>query len=608
MKNSATWQRRIAFALLASCWGLACGRVREDSPGDGGGEAGASAAGRPDDVGGDAGSPSAGGSSAGSAGSAGVGGSDPSLPPLTGEFHDESAGRLVMRRITNREYSNIIADLLGDTGNPGSAAPADAPSETGFEAPSGVEELNVEFYNQSADRLAEAALGAGKLGLPSGCSEPAVAAEEACATQFISAFGGKAYRRPIASDETADLLVLFHAARDSAPAGAGLSFPEAIAQTAKGMLQSPNFLYHWEIGPTKPVLDTTTNLAPLTPYQIASRLAEMLWESMPDESLLNAADAGKLTTAEQVQTQALRMLNDDRAANALFNFHEQWLLQADNQPLELAALSKVATAFTPDVAQAVGGEFTAFLRSVYGSSGDGTLQTLLTAPYTYANQDIAALYGDTSVTGSDFERIALNPGERAGILTQTAFLAANADDAQDNPVKRGLAVYAKLLCGQVPPPPPASPSPPLDSTKTTRQRFEQLTNQPCASACHSSIDPPGFAFENYDVRGAYRATEAGQAVDASGSFQSPAGATITFKNALDLSNRLAESSEVKWCVDRQWLRYTLGRMDSDAERGSLERAYQKAGSTPGYSLRDMVISLVGSVSFRFRAPSPGEAL
>jgi hypothetical protein len=531
------------------------------------------------------------------------------LPPTDGVLHDESAGTLVMRRITNREYSNIMADLLGDLSNPGTDFPVDGPSETGFEAPNSVEELNVQYYNQTADRLAETALTAGKLGLPAACTGPAAADEESCATQFIAAFGGKAYRRPITADETADLLVLFHVARDPAPAGAAMSFSESVAQMAKGMLQSPNFLYHWEIGPTKLVVDPATHLVPLTPHQIASRLAEMLWESMPDAALLSAADAGELSTAEQVQAQALRLLGDPHAANALFNFHEQWLLQGDRRALDLSTIAKSSAAFTPAVAQSLTGEFTSFLTSVYAPSGDGTLSTLLTAPYTYANQDIAALYGNTTVTGGNFVRIQLDSTQRAGILMQTAFLAANADADEDNPVKRGLAVYVNMMCGESSPAPHAIPDlPPPDPSLTTRQRFAEGAQSACAAGCHALFDPPGFAFENYDAIGAYRTTESGQPVDAGGSFTTPAGATIAFQNATDLSNSLAQSSEVMWCADRQWLRYTLGRMESDAEQGSLERAYQKAGESAGYSLRDMVLSLVGSVAFRFRTPSAGEAL
>src|SRR5450432_2958555 len=378
--NSATMRRGLAVALLVPGLALGCGRVKGDAS-QAGGASGA-------------------GGISGAAGEAASAGASPDSPPPTGDaLHDESAGPLVMRRITNREYSNIMADLLGDLSDPGAAFPVDGPSETGFEAPNSVAELSVQYYNETADRLAETALTAGKLGLPAACTSPAATDEEACATKFIAAFGGKAYRRPITADESADLLALFHVARDPAPAGAELSFPEAVAQMAKGMLQSPNFLYHWELGPTKPVLDPASQLVPLTPYQIASRLAEMLWESMPDSALLSAADAGELSTPEQIQSQAVRLLGDTHAANALYNFHEQWLLQESGHALDLKAIVKASPTFTPAVAASMSEELTRFLVSVYGPGGDGTLKTLLTAQYTFANKDLALLYGVTAAAG-----------------------------------------------------------------------------------------------------------------------------------------------------------------------------------------------------------------
>jgi hypothetical protein len=601
MKVSAHWRVGIASAILVSALGSACGRVRQDSTaGIPPVEDASAGAGDAPSADGAAGS----GDSAGAAGSgdsAGAAGAASTDAPL----HDESAGSLVMRRLTNREYSNTMADLLGDVTDPGASFPVDGPIDTGFEAPSSVAELNVQDYNQAADALAETALASGTLGLPATCSNPPAEQEESCATQFISTFGGKAFRRPVSADEAADLLVLFHVARDAAPAGGALSFSESVAQVAKGMLQSPNFLYHWEIGPVKPVLDATTQLLPLTPYQIAARLSELLWESTPDTALLSAASAGELATPEQIQNQATRMLADPRVSRALFNFHEQWLLQADGQVVDLSKLSQFTAS---SLAQSVAGEFTQFLTSVYGPHGDGTLSTLLTASYTYANADIAAIYGDTSVTGSDFTRLQLDPQERSGILTQAAFLAANADVDADNPVKRGLVVYDKLLCGKVTAPADTPDLPPALDNQTTRQRFEQATQSACAAACHGQIDPPGFAFENYDAIGAYRTTESGQAVDASGTFTTPAGSVIAFQNAIDLASSLAQSSEVQACVDRQWFRYTLGRMESDAELGSLERAQQRAAETTGYSLREMLLGIVGSMSFRYRTPSPGEAL
>ena len=127
------------------------------------------------------------------------------------------------------------------------------------------------------------------------------------------------------SAEQTDLLTLFTKVR-----GLGLSFNESIGAIVKSMIQSPNFLYHWEIGPTPPVVGSD-GLVPLTPWQLASRLASTIWETTPDDTLLQAAQAGQLTTAAQVASQVTRMLADPRAANGLFYFNEQWLFNFGSQ-------------------------------------------------------------------------------------------------------------------------------------------------------------------------------------------------------------------------------------------------------------------------------------
>lgn len=536
-----------------------------------------------------------GGSAGGGPAANGVGPPGPNQP-LT----PESAGQLVMRRITNREYNNTMADLIGDTTAPATTFPLDGPTATGFEAPNSVADLNVQYYFQTADVLAEAALLSGKLTIP--CQNPSASAESACASQFVDQFGLRAYRRPIATAEKTDLLTLFSAAR-----GFGYSFTESIAQLVKGMTQSPNFLYHWEIGPTKPVVDRASGLVPLTSWQVASRMAEVLWESMPDSPLFSAAQNGQLSTPAQISSQAQRMLADPRASQALYNFHTQWLLQVNGHVTDLNELIKTSTLFTPSVKASLISEFTQFVSSVY-ATGDGTLNTLFTAPYTYANHDTAAIYG-VNATGTALTKVALNPAERAGILTQAAFLAANADPSADNPVRRGLAIYLNVLCGQVSPPPAMVPSvQPPSTNMTTRQRFEVHAQQACAQGCHTNFDPPGFAFENYDALGTFRTSESGLPVDATGSFTTPAGAKISFQNGVDLAKQLAQSSEAQWCVDRQWTRYMLGRMDGTTEQGSMELAYRAAGAVPGYSLRNMLFTFVGSKAFLYRTPSPGEPL
>ncbi len=535
----------------------------------------------------------------------------PAVPiTTTGTPPAESAGTLVMRRLTYAEYDHMLADLLGDSTAPaegGNAWSPDAPNAVGYVAPTSVADLQVDLYNQTADAVVDTAFKAlaagkvaGKLALPCRPAPTSPAAETTCATQFITTFGLQAYRRPISSAEQTDLLALFTKVR-----GLGLSFNDSLGAVTKGMIQSPNFLYHWEIGPTRPVVGAG-GLVPLTSWQVAARLASTIWQTTPDDNLLQAAQAGKLSSQADVSAQVTRMLADPRAANGLFTFHEQWLFNFGSQGRDLTqVLVKTSPLFTAAVAQGVQQEFTQFISSVY--TGDGTLQSLFTAPYSFINHDLGAIYG-VAGPATGFAKVALDPSQRGGLFTQTAFLATLASDGADNPVYRGLSVYLKVLCGNIGSPPANVPAVTFKANGTTRQSYDAHGSSACAMGCHNLFDPPGFAFENYDGIGAYRTTEAGQPVDSTGTLVTPGNATIVFQNALDLFKQLANSTEAQSCVDRQWTRFMMGRPETADEAGSMSVAYQKAAATTGFSVRDLVTSLVTSKAFMSRRPSLGEAL
>jgi hypothetical protein len=522
-----------------------------------------------------------------------------------------------MRRLTSVEYDNIVSHLLGDTTQPATTWTPDPITTAGYVAPTSVADLNVQLYFQTAQTLVTTALAnptaaGNQLAVPAGGTT--AAAQTAGATTFINTFGLAAYRRPVAAAELSDLLsIVFQPAISG-----GASYNDAIGYVAQAMIQSPNFLYHWEIGPTEPTLDATTGLVPLTPWQVASRLSMTLWADMPDATLLTAAQNNELSTPAQITTQVTRMYEDPKAQQALFDMHLQWLLQVADNVTDLSATVKSSTLFSSAVANSLQGEFTQFLSSVYSpASGDGTLKSLLTAPYAFINSSTAPIYGVT-VSGTGFSKVMLDPTQRAGVLTQLAFLNSQADTNEDNPVRRGLAVYENLLCGAVNPPPAVVP--PLPTTipagETTRQLFAAHAQNACAAGCHTLFDPPGFAFENYDAVGDYRTTDNGSPVDSTGSFITPGGCaagvacgtTINFQNAIDLVTQLAGNNEAQWCAERNWYRYAAGRLETSAELGSLQRAFRQGALTTGFSIRDALTALVTSEAFLYRTPSQGEVL
>jgi hypothetical protein len=524
----------------------------------------------------------------------------------------EGAGTMALQRLTLVELSNTLNDLLTLGASPGTVNPIlagagfsdDVVSDSGFLAPGAFSSQQTQALSSAVEQLTTP-LGA-SVSLP--CADPAAgAASTVCATAFIAAFGRRAFRRPVTDDEASALLALFNTA-----IGFGFDFAGSITQVVRGILQSPNFLYHWEVGDATPAL--VGGLITLTPYQVASRLSYLMWQTMPDDTLLTAADNNQLSTPAQIVAQAQRMLADPRAYAGLANFHRQWLrigapdsLQKDptlfptytpGVPFDAAAIT---SAFLPELTTFVSADL-----SVVGSSaGDGTLQTLLTAPYTYqSNSGAEAIYG--SAVAAPGAPLPLDPTERAGVLTQTAFLATNATATRTDPVARGVAVWQQLLCGPSIANHPTFVMAPIDPTKTNRQIYAQQDSPAGCATCHQSFDPLGFGFENYNAIGAYQTTDSGQPVDASGATVTPGGTKISFQNAVEMVNALAANDEVKWCVTRQWFRFVLGRMESPSDEGSLELAYRAGMGVPGFSIRQMLMSLVQTMDFRFRAPSPGE--
>ena len=515
----------------------------------------------------------------------------------------ESAGVLIMRRLNLSEYDNILADLLGDTSTPAedSAHPwgNDPPNaDSGFESATSIPDQLVRNFSAAAETVVETALTAGKLNIP--CTNPAAAAEAACVTQFINTFGLKVFRRPLDATEVSDAMTLFTTVR------ALTTFNESVAAIAKGMLQTASFLYHWEIGPTKPVA-AADGLIPLTPWQIASRLASNLWNSKPDDTLLQAAQAGQLATPTQVAAQAQRLIADPKHLRSLTEFHGQWLFNVGTRNFDLGGIIPLGTAAGTLTQAAIDGlpnELSSFLGSVY-STGDGTMKSLLTAPWAFVNKDLAAIYGVTP-PATAFGKVMLDPSQRGGLFTQTAFLASFSYGQEDHPIYRGLSLYTKFLCGTVTPPNFMPPGVPMTNMKTSRQTFDAHGNQMCAQMCHAVFDPPGFAFENYDGAGRFRMTDNGFPVDSTGSFATPGGTMLTFTNALDLMGKLAALPETALCAERQCTRYMLGRKETQAEVGSLQLAYQKGAATAGFSLRDMLTALVTSKAYMYRTLSPGE--
>jgi hypothetical protein len=303
-----------------------------------------------------------------------------------------------------------------------------------------------------------------------------------------------------------------------------------------------------------------------------------------------------------VQATARRLLADPRAQNTVASFFSDWL--ALDGLADRAKDPTVYPGYTAAVERAMLDETSAFVTNVT-FKGDGRFSTLLGAPYTYIDSTLASFYG-AQVTGVGAQMTALNPTQRAGFLTQGAFLALTGDADGSNPPRRGKFIYTLMECQTLPPPPANVPPPaPASAGGTTRQRFEQHDQNACAQGCHTIMDPIGFGLENYDGIGQYRTTDNGLPVDASGRITLD-GTPQTFNDAVGLMSLLAKSAEVRTCFAGEWSRYALDRVDTPGDAASLQ-ATAGAFASDTASVQDLMVAVTNMRSFSYRSPSPGEA-
>ncbi len=502
-----------------------------------------------------------------------------------------AAGPRPLQRLSRREYNNTVRDLLGDESNPAHDFADDQDRAFLFRRGGLVATQDAELLGAAAQALAAKAMASPSQVLP--CAPES--GEAACADAFIADFGLRAYRRPLAAAESQSLKALYEHAR----AAQQMTFEQAIQLLLEAMLQAPAFLYHWESPYAAPELEA--GVVKLDGYDVASRLSYFIWGSMPDRALFDAAAAGELGTEAQVAEQAKRMLADAKARDAAGAFFREWL-ELD----QLASLPKSEQEYpeyTDELRQAAAGETTAFVQNVL-FEGDGKLETLLSADFSFSNQSLSSVYGG-SAHGSALTRSLLDTTERRGLLTQPAFLALSGAPDGSHPIKRGKAVYVKLLCGALPPPPGNVPAAePASAGGTTRERFAAHAENACAKGCHALMDPLGFAFEHYDGIGRYRTLDNGKPVDASGQFTID-GAEQSFADATELTQLLATSDTVRSCFAKQWFRFALSRPETEADAASLA-SISEAFAKNEFDVRDLGPAIVASRSFRYRSLAAGE--
>jgi hypothetical protein len=513
----------------------------------------------------------------------------------------ETAPKQLVRRLTHAQYDNTVRDLLGDYSRPAERFPPEDYVD-GFKnqlTAQGMPPLLVETYSTAAERLA---LNAFRIGDVNGLipCKPSSFSDVKCRDAFVRRFGLRAFRRPLGEDEVKRYATVF-----SQQARVSRRFNDGARVVVEAMLQSPNFLFHVEAGPEGKYAD----------YDIASRLSYLLWNSMPDEALFEAAARGELSTAAGREREARRLLtNVPKGREALDQFFEEWL-RFDR--VVNAVKSFRYREFTPELALAMAEETRTLLHHLVWD--DRNFMEALTADYSFLTSELAELYG-VAAPKDPFEMVQFpSHSQRAGILGQGTFLASTAGPTDTSPTARGIFIRERLLCQHVPPPPPGVittlPDPLTEGDVKGRRQLmvEHVTNPTCAS-CHRLMDPIGFGFEHFDAIGRYRQTEAipvpGRrgggggfrggpppiqlAINAQGEIAGIPNSNFT--GAKEIGGILADSPVCQKCIVRQMFRYSYGRLETNADEKTIDQLYDQFKGS-GFKFKSLLVALVQSPEF-----------
>ena len=420
---------------------------------------------------------------------------------------------------------------------------------------------------------------------------------EACAKEDLSILAKRAYRRPITAEDVNELLAYY---KDGAKDG---GFEGGIRAGVTGVLASPFFLYRGERVPAG--LKPGEKYA-ITDLELASKLSFFLWNSNPDDELLDLAIKNKLSDPATLDRQVQRMLADQRSKTLASNFVFQWL--------DMNRLNDIVPDFDVfpyasgrmDPRQDFRTELTLFADSVFRE--DRSVVDLLRARQTFLNERLALQYGITDVKGDQFRRVELKDSARWGLLGKGAILMAAAYPNRTSPVLRG-----KFILAQIEGVPPANPPPgvptlndkDIGTTKaqTVRQLMAAHRASPTCSACHSIMDPLGFALENFDATGMWRDKDrfANTAIDSAGEL--PDGTKINGPD--DLRNALLRRPEqfVQTFVENLLI-YSMGRTEGYYDMPTVRKIVRDSAAKD-YKFSAIVQAVVKTDQFKMRrVPQP----
>lgn len=429
---------------------------------------------------------------------------------------------------------------------------------------------------------------------PQTCSGNGPQTHYTCAKAYLSDLAKRAYRRPLLEKDIENFMSFYEQTYQQSPQGE--KYKAALQKGIAAILVNPNFLFKIESTPE----NINQDVFLLNNHELASRLSFFLWNSIPDAELIEQADKGLLQNPDVMEQQVERMLQDEKSQAMLHNFVEQWLHLRNID--SFTPDTRAYPDFDHNLREAMKQETLLFVNSVLLSKQ--SVLELLSADYSYLNERLAKHYDIPHVYGSQYRRVQLpENSHRGGLLRQSSILAVTSYANRTSPVLRGNWILENIIGTPTPPPPADVPSlenSAISENLPVRIRLaKHRADQACAS-CHNLMDPPGFAFENYDAVGQWRDTELGHKVDASAGL--PDG--TKFIGAQGLIDGLMTRPELfVQTLTEKLMTFALGRGLSHTDLPRI-RAIIKQSKTQGYTFSSIVSELVLSPQFKYKQVSP----
>jgi hypothetical protein len=498
----------------------------------------------------------------------------------------------MLRRLTRAQFRNAVRDVFdvevdvheldadnwtGDFAVIGAATVVT--SERGVEQyHSAIEEAVTTVFADDARR--EAFIGC----VPSG------AAGDPCLRGFVESMGRRAWRRPPEATEVDRLVALAENATTELD-----SAVEGVRWATVALFTSPNFLYRAELGAA-----SADGSLRFTAYEMASRLAFLVLNSLPDTALLDAAASGTLATADGIRSAAQRLLEAPAGRQAVAAFAEEYLR------LDRIALQAKDSVLFPEYGPALQAAMVRDLRDIWeviAFDDRASALDLFSTTKVVVNAELARLYGldATGLDSNTFQLLSLPAdGPRVGLLGKAGFLSLFANQKEGSPTLRGKFMREVLLCTPIRPPPGnvdiVLDEPPADQPQTKRDRLELHRSEPVCATCHALMDPLGLPLESFDAIGRYRTTELGLPIDPSGEFD---GTPVA--DARELGFTIGSSDAIAECLVRKYYSYAVGHEERDVD-GSVVQALGDAFRASGFQLRDLVLDIVTHEAFSSVAP------